>query len=150
MHVTFGRWALRLAAVAFLAVSVSALAQEAAPVPAAAPTAVTPAAAAAPAPAAAPAAAAAPAQPANKAWDGGWKSGVEEGQAKDEVSGETMVVAAYGVLWLILILFVLRAQAQVAALRRESAELKAMVESRLPSATAGAPRASGTPDPPSN
>jgi hypothetical protein len=103
---TFGCWVARLAAVAVLAVSVSALAQEAAP--------------------------AAGGSPPEKAWAGGWKSGIEEGQPKDEVSGETMVVAAYGVLWLILILFVLRAQAQVAALRRESAELKALLESRLP------------------
>jgi hypothetical protein len=75
--------------------------------------------------------------PPDKAWAGGYKAGIEEGQPKDEVSGETMVVAAYGVLWLILILFVLRAHSQVAALRRESAELKALVESRLPAGGAG-------------
>lgn len=113
---TIGRWAARLAAVAVLAGSASALAQEAVP--------------------------AGGAIPPDKAWSGGWKSGVEEGQARDEVSGETMLVAAYGVLWLILILFVLRAQAQVSALRRESAELRTLVESRLPPHPADSPSAS--------
>ncbi len=102
-------WATRLATVAVLVVSAAALAQGA---PEGGTTGGSPAA--------------------GKAWDGSYQVGIEEGQARDEVSGETMLVAAYGILWLILVLFVLRAQSQVAALRRESAELKAMLESRLP------------------
>jgi hypothetical protein len=123
MHgIGFGRWMVRLAAVALMAASASALAQDAPP---------------------------AGSPPPDKAWAGGWKNGVEEGAPRDEVSGETMVVAAYGVLWLILILFVLRAQGQVAALRRESAELKALVEARLPPGGTGASTA-GTTAPPSH
>jgi hypothetical protein len=98
-------WTLRLAALAVLAVPAAAWAQQGD----------------------------APAS-GQKAWAGDWKVGVDEGQARDEVSGEAMVVAAYGALWLILILFVLRAQALVGGLRRESAELKALVESRFPGA----------------
>lgn len=79
-----------------------------------------------------------PATP-QKAWAGDWKVGVDEGQARDEVSGEAMVVAAYGALWLILILFVLRAQALVGALKRESAELKTMVEARFPDVAGKSP-----------
>jgi len=103
------QWATRLATVAVLVVSVAALAQGA---PEGGATGGAPAA--------------------GKAWDGNYQAGIEEGQARDEVSGETMLVAAYGILWLILVLFVLRAPSQVAALRRESAELKAMLEARLP------------------
>ncbi len=105
-NTSLGSWLVRLTAMAILAVSVSAAADEAV--------------------------GAGGANVPDKAWSGGWKSGVEEGLPKDEVSGETMVIAAYGVLWLVLILFVLRAQSQVASLRRESAELKALLESRLP------------------
>jgi hypothetical protein len=110
-----GRWASLAAALVLVAVSTVAFAQEAAPGGGAS---------------------------AVKAWDGGYKVGLEEGQPRDEVSGETMLVAAYGVLWLILILFVLRTQAQVVALRRESAELKALLESRLPAGEPSNPPAS--------
>ena len=72
------------------------------------------------------------AAPAQKAWAGDWNAGVAEGQARDEVSGETVVIAAYGALWLVLIVFVLRIQSLVGGLRRESAELKTLVESRFP------------------
>jgi len=65
------------------------------------------------------------------AWTGDWKAGIEPGEAPESASGETFVVAAYGGLWLILFLFMLRLLGLSAANRREAAQLREMLE-RLP------------------
>lgn len=65
------------------------------------------------------------------AWTGDWKAGVEAGQVQESVSGEAFVVAAYGALWLILFLFVLRLASLNAANRRELAGLKQLLDRHL-------------------
>lgn len=53
---------------------------------------------------------------------GGWSDGQEK------VQGDTMVVAAYMALWLILLVFVLRLAARQRSLRKEISELQKQVE----------------------
>lgn len=65
------------------------------------------------------------------AWAGDWKAGIEAGEARETLPGETFVVAAYGVLWLILFLFVLRLLGLNAANRREMAQLREMLDRHL-------------------
>jgi CcmD family protein len=71
----------------------------------------------------------APADKPAAAWGGGWKAGVEE-TTRDVVSGEAMVVIAYTAVWVILLLYVLRLAAELRALRRETEDLKRMIEER--------------------
>ncbi|MBM4396491.1 MAG: CcmD family protein [Deltaproteobacteria bacterium] len=60
------------------------------------------------------------------AWDGSWRAGVDD-SARDVVSGETMVVVAYGAVWAILFVYVLRLAADIRGLRRETEDLKRLV-----------------------
>ncbi|MBP7124973.1 hypothetical protein KBD49_01240 [Myxococcota bacterium] len=65
------------------------------------------------------------------AWTGDWKAGIEPGQARETLSGEVFVVAAYGALWLFLFLFVLRLLGLNAANRRELVQLREMLERHI-------------------
>lgn len=65
------------------------------------------------------------------AWAGDWKAGIEAGETRETLSGETFVVAAYGALWLILFLFVLRLLGLNAANRRELAQLREILDRHL-------------------
>lgn len=59
------------------------------------------------------------------AWDGGWKAGLgEEEPARETVSGEAMVVAAYAALWVLMLLYVVRLTMELKALRRDTDELR--------------------------
>ncbi len=62
--------------------------------------------------------------PAAHAWDGGWTAGLGEEPARETVSGEAMVVAAYAALWVLLLLYVVRLSMEVKALRRDTEELR--------------------------
>jgi len=73
---------------------------------------------------------------ASNAWSGGWKAGLEE-QDREVVSGDTMVVAAYGAMWVIVLLYVARLAAELRRLRRETDELRRQIEE------AGTGRAAG-------
>ena len=79
------------------------------------------------------------APPAAGAWSGTWSAGVDE--ARDVVSGETMLVAAYCAIWAILLIYVLRLAAQVRGLRRETEDLRRLVDE---AAGPGAPGGSST------
>ena len=79
---------------------------------------------------------AAGAPPAGAAWSNGWKAGIEETQ-RDVVSGETMVVLAYGAVFVVLMLYVLRLSAEMRALRRETEELRRAIEDRGGSGASG-------------
>ncbi len=58
------------------------------------------------------------------AWDGGWKAGLSEEPARETVSGEATVVAAYAALWVLLLLYVVRLTMELKALRRDTDELR--------------------------
>ncbi len=62
--------------------------------------------------------------PAAHAWDGGWKAGLGEEPARETVSSEAMVVAAYAALWVLLLLYVVRLSMELKALRRDTEELR--------------------------
>ena len=79
---------------------------------------------------------AAGAAPTGATWSNGWKAGIEETQ-RDVVSGETMVVLAYGAVFVVLMLYVLRLSAEMRALRRETEELRRAVEDRIGSGASG-------------
>jgi CcmD family protein len=66
------------------------------------------------------------------AWSGGWNAGVAPGSAPEQVSGEMMVVLAYGAIWILLLVFVWRIHSQMATLRRETAELRRLLDERIP------------------
>ena len=59
-------------------------------------------------------------------WDGTFRAGVDE-QSRDVVSGETMVIVAYGAVWVLLFVYVLRLAADLRSVRRETEELKRML-----------------------
>lgn len=68
------------------------------------------------------------------AWAGGWKVGIEPGTPSEdsgEDSGKTFVMVAYGALWVILFLFVLRLLGLAAQNRRELAELRELLNRHL-------------------
>lgn len=65
-----------------------------------------------------------PDTPAARVWDGGWKAGLDEEPARETVSGEVMVVAAYMALWVILLLYVVRLSAGLKALQRDAEALQ--------------------------